>query len=113
VLGIEVPDIHAQRERVQAGGRAGASALEVGVVDFRKKLGKKTEKKTTDPIAIYDSLDRASDNLPLSRQDAVLSNSCPAEAPRIARLTCAKRLQSRYSLPQGSGSSSSFVGLMS
>jgi hypothetical protein len=34
------------------------------MVDFKKKLGKKMEKKSIDPVEIYDSLDRASDKEP-------------------------------------------------
>jgi replicative superfamily II helicase len=44
------------------------------MVDFAKKLGKKAEKKSTDPVEIYDSLDRASDKGPLRpAQIAILS----------------------------------------
>jgi replicative superfamily II helicase len=43
------------------------------MVDFKKKLGGKTEKKSTDPGEIYNSLDRASDKGPLRPvQEAVL-----------------------------------------
>jgi replicative superfamily II helicase len=44
------------------------------LVDFSKRLGKGTVKKLTDPVEIYQSLDRASDKGPLRpAQHAVLS----------------------------------------
>lgn len=44
------------------------------MVDFKKKLGKKAEKKSIDPVEIYESLDRKSDKGPLRpAQIAVLS----------------------------------------
>ena len=44
------------------------------MVDFKKRLGRKTVEKPTNPILIYQSLDRASDKGPLRpAQDAVLS----------------------------------------
>lgn len=45
------------------------------MVDFKKKLGKKAEKKPIDPVEIYESLDRASDKGPLRpAQLAVLND---------------------------------------
>jgi replicative superfamily II helicase len=35
------------------------------MVDFRKRLGKRIPKRITDPVALYDTLDRASDKGPL------------------------------------------------
>lgn len=35
------------------------------MVDFKKKLGGKTAEKPTEPIKLYDSLDRAHDKGPL------------------------------------------------
>jgi replicative superfamily II helicase len=44
------------------------------MVDFSKKLGSAKQKKPLDPIAIYDTLDRASDKGPLRpAQEAILS----------------------------------------
>ncbi|MEX2746287.1 DEAD/DEAH box helicase family protein [Rhizobium mongolense] len=44
------------------------------MVDFRKKLGSSAAKKIVDPIALYETLDRASDKGPLRpAQEAVLS----------------------------------------
>ncbi len=43
------------------------------MVDFGKRLGKRTPKRITDPVALYDTLDRASDKGPLRpAQEAVL-----------------------------------------
>jgi len=44
------------------------------MVDFSKRLGKRLPKRITDPVALYDTLDRASDKGPLRpAQDAVLN----------------------------------------
>ncbi len=43
------------------------------MVDFSKRLGKQTQRRITDPVALYDTLDRASDKGPLRpAQEAVL-----------------------------------------
>ena len=44
------------------------------MVDFSKRLGKRMPKRTTDPVELYDTLDRASDKGPLRQpQEAVLN----------------------------------------
>lgn len=46
----------------------------INMVDFKKRLGKQIPQKITDPIALYDTLDRASDKGPLRpSQESILS----------------------------------------
>ena len=43
------------------------------MVDFSKRLGKRITERITDPVALYDTLDRASDKGPLRpAQESVL-----------------------------------------
>ena len=45
------------------------------MVDFNKRMGKKAVEKPTDPITIYDRLDRASDKGPLRKAQEFILNS--------------------------------------
>ena len=51
------------------------------MVDFKKRLGKKDLERPIDPLALYESLDRASDKGPL-RPSQEVGLTCPEVSAR-------------------------------
>lgn len=57
------------------------------MVDFKKRLAKRDAGKLIDPVAIYETPDRASDKSPLRPAQAAILRTWQGTIPRVAKVT--------------------------
>lgn len=72
------------------------------MIDFTKKLGAKVSKKVTDPVALYDTLDRASDKGPLR----------PAQIAVLDQWSSARRNDAEVIVKLHTGQGKTLIGLL-